>query len=75
MISVATGTYTSIQTVKITDATLGAKIYYTTDGSTPTTSSTLYKSPLTVSTSETLNAVAIAPRVCRRAWWRRPPTP
>ena len=61
VISVATGTYTSIQTVKITDATLGAKIYYTTDGSTPTASSTLYKSPLTVSTSQTLNAVAIAP--------------
>lgn len=59
-ISVASGTYTSVQTVKITDATLGAKIYYTTDGSTPTASSTLYKSPLTVSASETLNAVAIA---------------
>ena len=60
VISVAAGTYTSIQTVKITDSTLGAKIYYTTDGSTPTASSTLYKTPLTVSTSETLNAVAIA---------------
>jgi hypothetical protein len=60
VISLAAGTYTSIQTVKITDATLGAKIYYTTDGSTPTASSTLYKSPLSLSTSETLNAVAIA---------------
>ena len=59
-ISVAGGTYTTIQTVKITDSTLGAKIYYTTDGSTPTASSTLYKSPITVSTSETLNAIAIA---------------
>ncbi|HEV2576218.1 MAG TPA: chitobiase/beta-hexosaminidase C-terminal domain-containing protein [Acidobacteriaceae bacterium] len=59
-LSVATGTYTSIQTVKITDSTLGAKIYYTTDGSTPTTSSTPYKSPITVSTSETLNAIAVA---------------
>jgi hypothetical protein len=60
VISVASGTYTSIQTVKISDATLGAKIYYTTDGSTPTASSTLYKNPLSVSTSETLNVVAIA---------------
>jgi hypothetical protein len=60
VISVPTGTYTSIQTVKITDSTLGAKIYYTTDGSTPTASSTVYKSPLSVSTSQTLNAVAIA---------------
>lgn len=60
VISVATGTYTSIQTVKLTDSTIGAKIYYTTDGSTPTASSTLYKSPLTVSASETLNVIAIA---------------
>ncbi|HEX5285243.1 MAG TPA: chitobiase/beta-hexosaminidase C-terminal domain-containing protein [Bryocella sp.] len=59
-ISVASGTYTSVQTVKITDSTLGAKIYYTTDGSTPTTSSSLYKSALTVSASETLNAIAVA---------------
>jgi Chitobiase/beta-hexosaminidase C-terminal domain len=59
-ISVASGTYTSIQTVKISDGTLGSKIYYTTDGSTPTTSSTQYKSPITVSTSETLNAIAVA---------------
>jgi hypothetical protein len=60
VISVASGTYTSVQTVKISDATLGAKIYYTTDGSTPTASSTLYKNPLSVSASETLNVVAIA---------------
>jgi hypothetical protein len=60
VISVASGTYTSVQTVKISDSTLGSKIYYTTDGSTPTTSSTLYKSPLSVSASETLNAVAVA---------------
>jgi Chitobiase/beta-hexosaminidase C-terminal domain len=59
-ISVASGTYTTVQTVKITDGTLGAKIYYTTDGSTPTTSSTLYKSALSVSASETLNAIAVA---------------
>lgn len=60
VISVASGTYTSIQTVKISDATLGAKIYYTTDGSTPTANSTPYKTALSVSTSETLNAIAIA---------------
>lgn len=60
VISVATGTYTSVQTVKITDGTIGSKIYYTTDGSTPTTSSTQYKTPLSVSASETLNAIAVA---------------
>jgi hypothetical protein len=59
-ISVASGTYTSVQTVKITDGTVGAKIYYTIDGSTPTTSSTQYKTPLSVSASETLNAIAAA---------------
>jgi hypothetical protein len=60
VISVASGTYTSAQTVKITDGTIGAKIYYTIDGSTPTASSTQYKTPLTVSASETLNAIAAA---------------
>ncbi|HTV08382.1 MAG TPA: chitobiase/beta-hexosaminidase C-terminal domain-containing protein [Candidatus Aquilonibacter sp.] len=60
VISVAAGTYTSVQTVKITDGTVGSKIYYTTDGSTPTTASTQYKTPLSVSASETLNAIAYA---------------
>ena len=35
--SVATGTYHSIQSVSITDSVQGATIYYTTDGTTPTT--------------------------------------
>jgi hypothetical protein len=60
VISVAIGTYTSVQTVKITDGTIGSKIYYTTDGSTPTASSTQYKTPLSVSASETLNVIAVA---------------
>ena len=37
----------------------GAEIHYTTDGSTPTASSTLYTEPLTVSSSVTLKAIAI----------------
>ncbi len=59
--SVPAGTYTSIQTLKITDSTIGAKIYFTTDGTTPTTSSTLYKSPLTLASTGTVNAIAVAP--------------
>jgi hypothetical protein len=57
--SVAAGTYTSAQTVTITDATSGATIYYTTDGSTPTANSTAYTAPVVISTSGTLQAIAI----------------
>jgi hypothetical protein len=58
--SPAAGTYTSVQTVAIRSATSGASLYYTTDGSTPTTSSSPYYGPIAVSASQTLKAVAIA---------------
>jgi len=54
------GTYTSIQTVAISDAIAGATIYYTTDGTTPTTDSMVYTGPITVSVSETIEAYAAA---------------
>lgn len=59
--SPATGTYTSPQTVAITTTTPGASIRYTTDGSTPSeTAGTLYSGAITVSATETINAIAYA---------------
>ena len=55
------GTYNSVQTVAITDATPGAVIHYTSNGSMPTVASTQYTGPITVSTSETVKAMAAAP--------------
>ena len=58
--SPAAGSYTSAQTVMISDATPNATIYYTTDGSTPIASSTAYSGPISVSKSETIQAIAVA---------------
>jgi len=52
------GTYNSNQTVTISSATTGATIRYTTDGSEPTGSSTVYSSPLSVTATTTLKAKA-----------------
>ena len=57
--SPAAGTYSGAQTVTISTETDGATIYYTTDGSTPTSSSTKYIGAITVSTSQTIKAIAV----------------
>jgi pimeloyl-ACP methyl ester carboxylesterase len=59
VITPASGTYAVSQTVTITDGTAGATIYYTTNGTTPTTSSTVYALPFNVSTSQTIEAMAV----------------
>jgi hypothetical protein len=56
--SVAAGSYPSAQTVSISGPA-GATIYYTTNGLPPTSSSTQYTGPITVSSNEAVQAVAI----------------
>jgi len=60
VIAPASGIYTAAQLVTISDATSGAGIYYTTDGSAPGTSTTAikYAGPFAVSETETIEAVA-----------------
>lgn len=57
----AAGTYAAAQRVTINDATAGATIYYTTDGTTPSLSSTPYTGPVAVAASATLKAIALGP--------------
>jgi hypothetical protein len=53
------GTYTAAQSVTIGTITSGASIRYTIDGSTPTSAvGTLYSSPVAISTTTTLKAIA-----------------
>lgn len=53
--------YGSPQTVTITGLPAPAQIYYTTDGSTPTTGSTPYTAPFVVSSATTIKAIQVAP--------------
>ena len=57
--SVASGAVVSGTSVTITCSTEGAKIYYTTDGTKPTASSTEYTSAISVTSAVTLKAIAV----------------
>ncbi len=59
--SLAAGQYSTKQVVALSDATAGAAIYYTVDGSGPSTSSPLYTGPIAVNSSMTIEALAVAP--------------
>ena len=52
------GTYTSAQSVSISCSTSGASIRYTTNGSEPTETSSLYSSPISITGTTTVNARA-----------------
>jgi hypothetical protein len=55
------GTYSSTQTVSLTDTTPNATIFYTTNGATPTTASTQYTAPFSIASTATVEAIATAP--------------
>jgi hypothetical protein len=54
-------TYHSPILVTISDSLGAAKIYYTTDGSMPTTGSPVYSSPISISSTTTFRAMAVSP--------------
>lgn len=58
-------TYSSTQMVTLSDTTPGASIFFTTDGSTPTSPPTgttaPFNGPISVASSETINAIAANP--------------
>src|SRR5271156_6531942 len=53
------GTYGPPQAVALSDATAGATIYFTTDGTTPTASSPNYWETIYVGHTQTIKAIAV----------------
>ncbi|MBI9104459.1 MAG: chitobiase/beta-hexosaminidase C-terminal domain-containing protein [Spirochaetales bacterium] len=55
------GNYAGTQTVTITPGTSGASVYYTLNGSIPTSNSSLYTGPISISSSTTIRAITHKP--------------
>jgi Legume lectin domain/Chitobiase/beta-hexosaminidase C-terminal domain len=66
VITPSTGTYTTAQTVSITDATSGATIFYALNGP-ASPSSTKYTGTFVISSTTTVNAIATAPNFATSA--------
>ena len=56
--SISAGTYSGTQSISIATSTAGATIRYTKDGTTPTETSSLYSTPVAISSTTTLKARA-----------------
>jgi hypothetical protein len=59
-LSPAPGTYTLPQNVTLSATTVGALIHYTTNGTAPTVQSPVFSGPFQVSTTTTVQAIAVA---------------
>ncbi len=57
--SISGGAYTTSKKITLASATKGAEIYYTLNGTVPTTSSIKYTAPITITSSVVLKAIAI----------------
>ena len=63
VISPSSNFFSLSQQVTISDSSAGAIIYYTTDGSNPSTASHQYSGPFIITSETTVNAIAVGPNL------------